>query len=634
MTESDFLEYYNRELNYIRESGKEFAEQYPKVAGRLGMQGIEVEDPYVERLLEGFSYLTARIHMKMDAEFPQFTHNLLEVLHPHFVAPTPSMSIKQFQLFEKPSSLEKGFTIPRRSNLSTKINGFSTIEFTTGQDLTLWPVQLEEAEITGVPVDLPLKRMGFNDRNRPQVLSALRMRFSLHGKVSINDLEGFDSLSFFLHGHDHITHQLLELIMGHSLAVICHDGERPMRWINRLPKEVIHHEGFEPGQSLLPVDPRVFQGYRILHEYFAFPQRFLFFSINDLSRGLKISSPQSKDEKFQSFELVFLFDQAYPDLEANVNADNFQMNCVPAINLFSFPQFRVKVEPNLHQYHIVPQSSSPMDYEVYSVDAVEGLKSGSIESQPFKSMYNALSLDKGDHIGYYSTRREPRQMSDMAKRKGTRTSYLGSEVFLNLADPLEPPFDTTINELNVQLTCTNRDLPLLLSAGEEISYLFSGFAPVRRVISLRGPTKPRPAIARGSYAWRLISHLNLNYASLMDLDEEQGAAALRELLRIYADVADGGIEKQINGIRKVSIKAMNSRLPLPGPIVYGRGVRISVEVDELSFSGISPYLFGAVLHQFFARHVSINLMAELVLSSLQRGKIAHWKPRMGARPVV
>ena len=353
-------------------------------------------------------------------------------------------------------------------------------------------------------------------------------------------------------------------------------------------------------------------------------------------KGLKLPESLDSDEELKSFELTFLFDHSFYDLENNVSAENFQLNSnsVPVINLFPFKANRITVTPNLHEYHVVPDRSKPMDYEVYSVDEVTAARVGQRGGQSFKEMYRALGDNTDEQHGYFSVRRELRQMSDTALRSGARTSYLGSEVFISLVDPKAPPFDQNIESLVLGLSCTNRDLPLLLRAGDKIDFRFSEFIPVQRMALLRGPSRPRPALAKGAYAWRLLSHLNLNYSSLMDLDEEQGAEALRELLRVYADVADSSIAKQINGIRKVSIEPMHHRMPIPGPILYGRGVKIEVEVDELAFSGISPYLLGAVLEQFFARHVAINLMTELVLSTLQRGEIARWKPRMGARPVV
>ena len=351
-------------------------------------------------------------------------------------------------------------------------------------------------------------------------------------------------------------------------------------------------------------------------------------------KGLKLPESLDSDEELKSFELTFLFDHSFYDLENNVSAENFQLNSVPVINLFPFKANRITVTPHLHEYHVVPDRSKPMDYEVYSVDEVTAARVGQRGGQSFKEMYRALGDNTDEQHGYFSVRRELRQMSDTALRSGARTSYLGSEVFISLVDPKAPPFDQNIESLVLGLSCTNRDLPLLLRAGDKIDFRFSEFIPVQRMALLRGPSRPRPALAKGAYAWRLLSHLNLNYSSLMDLDEEQGAEALRELLRVYADVADSSIAKQINGIRKVSIEPMHHRMPIPGPILYGRGVKIEVEVDELAFSGISPYLLGAVLEQFFARHVAINLMTELVLSTLQRGEIARWKPRMGARPVV
>jgi type VI secretion system protein ImpG len=634
------LDYYNRELAYMREMGAEFARQYPKVAGRLGMNGIEVADPYVERLLEGFSFLTARVQMKMDAEFPRFSQRLLEVVYPNYLAPTPSMTVVQLSPSMNEGTLARGFSLPRGTLLRGRLpKGEQTpCDFQTCHDVTLWPLRVDEASFTGPPPDLPLSRMGLGGRGAP-VLSALRIRLEVCGGAQLDKLD-LDSLTMHLNGQDVPMQRLLELLMGHTVAVLCHDADAPVSWIEKLPAGAIRHEGFEDSQAMLPADRRLFQGYRLLQEYFAFPQRFLFASVHGLRRALRKSAvaPAARGAAGVNtpryFSITVLLSRAAPELEGAIDASNIALHCTPAINLFPRRADRVAVTPRNHEYHLVVDRTRPMDYEVYGVTAVAGHSAAARPEQSFRPFYGSLGSDEEEYGAYFSVRREPRLLSDSALRNGTRTGYIGSEVHVALVDRNEAPFSGDLRYLTLETLCTNRDLPMLLPLGSDTDFTLRVSAPVSKIKVLRGPTRPRPALAENAATWHLISHLGLNYLSLVDIDQTQGAHTLREMLKIYGDLADPVVAKQIAGLRHVRAAAAHHRLPVPGPIVYGRGVRVSLDVDETAFSGISPYLFGAVLEQFFARHVSINMMSELELSSLQRGRIASWKPRMGGRPAV
>ncbi len=640
--EPRFLDYYNRELAYIREMGKEFADNYPKIAGRLGMNGIEVADPYVERLLEGFSFLTARIHMKMDAEFPQFSQRLLEVVYPNYLAPTPSMAIAQISPSMNEGSLAKGFVLPKGTIMRGKTPKTepTACDFATGHKVTLWPLEVASAELSGVPPDLPLKRMNLNTRNQP-VRSSLRIRLEIKGGVKLHDFK-LDQLVFHLNGQDIHMQRLLELVMGHTITVLCHDVDKPVSWVNRINVNDIRHEGFEADQALLPAESRIFQGYRIIQEYFAFPARFMFFSVNNMQKALKLppdvaersrNAPPGKEAR--AFELTFLFDKDMPELEGNITAENLALHCTPVINLFPKNADRINIAPNIHEYHLVVDRVRPLDYEVYNAGRIMGFSNDSAQSEKeFRPFFGSLGSDTDDYGAYYSLRREPRLMSDIASRNGARTGYIGSEVFISLVDKHQAPFSEDLRHLSLNVLCTNRDLPMLMPVGQQDDLMLRISAPIGGIRVLRGPSRPRPALAQGAYAWHLISHLGLNYLSLIDLDTEKGAQTLREMLKIYANIADPAVARQINGVRHVRVEPVHHRLPVPGPIVFGRGARIHLEVDEGAFSGVSPYLFGAVLEQFFARHVSINMMSELVLSTLQHGELARWKPRMGSRPAV
>ena len=634
--DSQFLAYYNRELAYIKEMGKEFADQYPKIAGRLGMHGIEVADPYVERLLEGFSFLTARIHLKMDAEFPKFTQSLLDVICPNYTSPLPCMAVSQVHPSMRQGNLAKGYLLERGSELlqaNTPKNQLP-VTFTTAHDLALWPIEITDVSLGAVPADVPLSRFKIRmQQDAPK--SALRIRFTIRNGAKLHESD-FDQLMFYIAGQDIHTHQLLELILSSTQEVLCHDDKRPMQWMHRLGADSIRHEGFDNEQSLLPNNARVFQGYRVIQEYCAFPSRFMFFSVKGLNRALRLAASKAQDaEGVTSFELTFLFNKREPALEGIIGVDNLLLHCVPIINLFQKNTDRIEIKQQNHEYHIVPDRTRPLDYEIYSVSKVKGATNAAfMEQQEFRPFYASFSHDQDNFQAYYAMRRAPRVVSVEAQHNGTRTSYLGSEVYISLVDQQQAPYDSELSHLGIETLCTNRDLPLLLPKGSERDLETRSSVPSDGCTIVAGPTRPRQAIAETENVWRLISHLGLNYLSLMEMEPEQGAETLKQMLHVYAGVADPMILKQINGIRAVSVEPMNSRLPVPGPIVYGRGARITLELDEQVFSGISPFLFGAVLEHFFARHVAINMITELVLKSQQRGEIYRWQARIGNRPVI
>ncbi|OEZ28570.1 type VI secretion system baseplate subunit TssF [Variovorax boronicumulans] len=622
--DAKLLDYYNRELTYMHELGAEFAQRYPKIAGRLGMRGIEVSDPYVERLLEGFSFLTARIQLKMDAEFPRFSQRLLEVVYPNFLAPLPAMAVVQIDGNLNEGSLKAGYELPRHTLLRGRmIKGEQTAcEFRTGHAVTLWPIRIAEASLGPVPAEiahaLPMAAR--------QAKSAITIKLEAVGGARFSEMP-LDRLEFFLSGAELHALRVLELVAHHSVATVCRAGPGSTARIVPLGDEAIRHEGFDPEQSLLPYDARSFQGYRLLHEYFAFPERYLFFSVKHLRAAASAIGGTT-------MEIVILLDRADADLERLVDARHFSLFCTPIINLVPRRSDRIPVGPGQHEHHAVIDRTRPRDFEIFTVERVTGHMANGSEEREFRPFLGSFASDDGDFGAYFSLRREPRLVSDRARAQGTRTSYTGSEVYVSLVDQHDAPFPHSLRHITIDALCTNRDLPLLLPTGLESDFTLRVSAPVRGVRILRGPSRPYPALAEGALTWRLISHLGLNYLSLTDVDATQGAAALREMLDLYGNLADPAVRRQIQGVRSMALAPVFRRLPEPGPIVFGRGVEIALQIDEVAFSGTSPYLFGAVLEQFFSRHVSLNAFTEFALSSLQRGEIARWTPRVGRRPTV
>ncbi|MCG8709072.1 type VI secretion system baseplate subunit TssF [Brenneria sp. 4F2] len=622
--ESKLLDYYNRELAYLREMGAEFAERYPKVAGRLGMRGIDVADPYVERLMEGFAFLTSRVQLKMDAEFPRFSQRLLEMIAPNYLAPTPSMAIAELHPDSAKGDLSSGVVVPRGTMMDSqtlKKNGV-TCSYATAHDVTLLPLHIGLAELGGVPADAPLGQLGLSQRG---AASALRVRVTCDGSFNLRHLD-FDRLDFFLSGPDIQALKLLELLMEHQVGIVCQTVEpNPARIV--LGEDALRQEGFEADQALLPDDLRNFDGYRLLHEYFAFPARFQFISV----RGLRPLLAQSGEVK--AFDIIILLDKADAQLERVVDKSHLALHCTPVINLFPKVAERQKISEAQHEYHLVVDNIRPLDYEVFAVQKLYASVDGLHDEQIFRPFWSTWSRDDGNYGAYFSLRREQRALSEHALRYGARTGYVGSEAFVSLVDEHHAPWLDDLRYITAEVLCTSRDLPLMLQQ-DLGQFVMPDSLPVRSLTMRKGPTPPRPALAEGLSTWRLISQLQMNYLSLMDSDDGEGAAALRQLLGLYAQLAETPIARQIEGIRHCVLEPVHRRVPEPGPIVFARGVGITLTVDEQAFSGSSPWLLGSVLERMFARLVAMNSFTEFTLISQQRGEVGYWEPRMGKRALI
>jgi len=617
------LGYYNRELQYLREMGGEFAREFPKIAGRLGLESLECSDPYVERLLESFAFLAARVQLKLDAEFPRFSQHLLEMVYPHYLAPTPSMAVLELQPNLAEGALADGFHVARGAVLRALSGraGETACEYRTAHDVTLWPLELVGAEYTSFLADLGSLRLPRKGK------AALRLRLRAAGGLTMDRL-AIRNLPVFLRGGDEIAMRLYELLMAHTVALVAVPGGSGRRESRVMVDAGVGALGFEDDQALLPYGPRCFQGYRLLQEYFAFPSRFLFFNLQGLADAARSCSDSE-------IEIVIVFDTQDPRLEKAVGIAQFALFCTPAINLFPRRADRIHLTTSVNEYHVVPDRTRPMDFEVHSVAEVVGYGSGADEKQVFLPFYATSDQSPVDGTAYYTIDRQPRLLSSKQRVEGARSSYVGSEVFLALVDPDEAPFRTQMKQLAVTVTCTNRDLPLHLPIGQGAGdFSLESGAPVLAIRCVAGPTAPRPSHAHGDTTWRLISHLSLNYLSLTDAQDGGGASALRELLLLYGDSGDSVTRRQVEGVRSVTSKCVTRRLPFPGPAAFGRGIEVAVACDETAFEGMGVFLLGAVLDRFFAKYVSINSFTETALQTVQRGEIARWPARIGRRSLI
>jgi type VI secretion system protein ImpG len=620
------LNFYNIELQHLRETAGEFAREYPKIAGRLALDQEAKEvcpDPFVERLIEGFAFLAARVHLKLDAEFPRFTHSILETVYPHYLSPTPSMAVARFEPLRDIGQVEAAFVLPRGSSLKANIpTGEKTAcEYRTAQDVEIWPIHLLEGRYYTRDVgqlDLP---PGLGAR------AALRLRLQGPAGMPFKSMK-LDRLTFFLRGADDLPVRLFEQIFAHGLGGMVEVRGAEGRKVREvLPPSCLRRVGFRDDEALLPFGSRSFRGYRFLHEYFAMPERFLFFEVSGLAKGVAQAAEDQID-------IIIPLKEPETRLENRVNASCFDLFCSPIINLFPKRTDRVPITDRFSEFQVIPDRTRPVDFEVFSIEHVTGFGGTQSEEQAFQPFYLAKDTDS-ESGAFYSVHRVPRIVSSKERRMGDAGFYTGSEVYLSLVDARCAPYRSTLSQLGVQALCTNRYLPLKMTLGSgDSDFSLQVNAPVKAVRCVSGPTQPRMPFAEGGRAWRMMNHLSLNYLSLLDGPGTEGAAALHDLLKLYADPSDAFVKKQIEGVRSAQASPIVRRAETPGPIAFARGLEVSVLFDEDAFEGTGMFVLGSVLEQFFARYVSLNSFTETVVRSQQRGEIIRWTPQVGRRQLI
>jgi len=619
-----FLRLYNEELQYIRELSGEFAAEYPKIAGRLALdrEGKEAcADPFVERLLEGFAFLTARVRRKFDAEFPRFTQALLETVYPHYLCPTPSMLVARVAPDLTDGALMAGFPVPRGTVFRTRLgrNERTSCEFRSGHDVTLWPLDLIEAHYhtrdlgtLSLPGDVPAR-------------AALRLRFAITAGGNADALKNLPHLDLYLRGNDEIPTRIYEQMIGRQVGGVVRllePGRVPTN--RRLPSPSCFRVGLSENEALLPPSPRTFEGYRLLKEYMTFPQRFLFTRIVGLGDALAGS-------KVTSFDVVILLNAVDPQLEGQIDKTSFELFCTPAINLVRRRADRIPIDNRAYEHQVIVDRTRPLDFEVYKVESVTGIGAKSEEQQVFHPFYGSRA---GGTAGgaFYTTHRSPRMLSQQEKRFGKNTSYSGSEVYLSLVDSSAAPHASDLRQLAIEVLVTNRHLPLTM--GDQIEFTPEGGGPVQSVRCVTGPTVPQPSHIDGEILWRLISHLSLNYLSIDGGNLSDDPGPFREILRLYADTTDRTLLKQIEGVQAVTVRPVVRRIETLGPVTFVRGSEITVRLDEAAFEGSGIFLFGSIVERFLTRYASINSFTETVIVSPQRGEVMRWPIQTGTRPLL
>jgi type VI secretion system protein ImpG len=647
----EFLDLYNRELQLLNEQAREFADEYPGIAERLGGILEDRVDPMIGGLLEGAAFLAARVQLKLKHEFPEFTANLLEQLVPHYLAPTPSMMLVKVVPTFGDKALRDGQAICRGSYLDAsyrQVDRQLACRYRLCGDIVLWPFELVGAEY--FPSPAPLQALGLSVGG--EILAGLRLTF-IHRSTARPEDEPRDAdalkkpemqfagcrtgnLPLYFLGSEADAAALYEQLFAHCKAIYfrCLDEFGDPLVFPASPR-CLHQVGFEPEDALFPSDHRIFSGFDLLREFFVFPRKFLGCNLT----GLEFVLPQLKAK---TVDILFAFDELNARLAAAVQPAMFAVYAAPAINLFEKTCDRVPVKSNQHEYQVVPDRSHYLDYEPHRLLDVYAHYVGGREKVPVQALYSA-SLDAAQRASglYYMIRRLPRRRAVEEKRVSISSDYTGTDMFISLSALGGTDEDNAISELSVRALCSNRHLTEHLPIGV-------GGADFRLLdvsldlVCVAGPTLPREPIVTqlrsrsetahtGTVTWRLVNMLSTNHLGLVERGGGRNAQALRETLAMFAEMTDSVTERRVRGVRNVDSRPIVRRLRQRTGVGAARGIEITVTIDEKAFEGTGVFLLGAVLDRFFAEYSGFNHFTQTVIRSVERGEVMRWPPRVGMR---
>jgi type VI secretion system protein ImpG len=580
-----FNKYYQDELTFLREMGKEFSQAWPDLAYMLAERG---SDPDVERLLEGFAFLAGRIRQKLDDEFPEITHSLWQLLWPHYLRPIPSMSVLEFRGVTG-AVRDKMYVARGTEVASVPVEG-TRCRFKTCYGVDLYPMELTGAEI----------------EERAEEPLMLRIGFQIQEGIQFQQLN-MDSLRLFLWGEPELTN-LLYLWFRCNLKDVVFQGYLEGRPSQRLtlPSSSLTFAGFAEEEALLPSPQHSFAGFRLLQEYFSLPDKFMFLDVHGLLRAASL-------ETGGKFELLFRFNHSLQKVP-RVAKENFRLYCTPVVNLFPHTADPIRLEHDRVEYRLRPASIEAQHYEIYSIEKVVGWEQGQVRPRNYAPFYNFIHDTGGDQQPiFYQTRLRP------------SVAGVGTDTFVTFVSEQEEQILPPAETVSIDLACTNRNLPSQLRvndicAATADSPEYATFRNITRVTA-----SIRPPLDEGLH-WRLLSHLALNYLSLVDVKALRSILELYNFPALYDRQAARANQLRLDAIQNVRSKPMDWLVK--GVPVRGTSVELDLLEDNFSGEG-DMYLFSTVLNELFALYTSINSFSRLTVRGVKQGEVYQWAPRLG-----
>lgn len=588
------VSYYQKELSFLRNASKDFAKQHPKIARRLDIGHGESSDPHVERMLESFAYLAAGLQREIDDNFPRITSALLGILYPHLVEPVPSMSIAQFSLDAKQGKSTSKSLIEKNHPLYSRTTEGDTCQFRTSYDVELWPIIVADAQIA------VMDELAFKLHN---IYTSRAIKISLKTQgIPFNKLGGPQTLRFYIAGDRALQNSVYEaLFTQESNVCVLPNGYgmvdfRNVRTLSAGPLTAV---GFSFRESVLPKAPAAHEAYRLLQEYFNFPNKFLFFDVHNLPYG-------SCD---QSMDIYIEIPDEVTTKTLMLDKSNFLLGCTPIINLFSKTSEPIAFDYRSHEYRLVADYRHESTTEIHSITQVNYIEEGALLPEVMNPYFSFSHYDEQQQTALYWASR---------RINSTTPGMPGSDVMLSFVDHDFTPQTMPYKTIYAQLMCTNRQLAEALPAGSDLQSEFR--VPVQ-VKCIEKPTKQSYPPQDGDTQWRLISQLSLNHLPLSG--GEDAFRALKEMLYFYASMTDAPNFPELKGLSGMKTSPIVRRVGTDAWRGFSQGTSIEISFKSEAFSGGGAVLFACVLNEFLALYSAVNSFIELSMKKEEKTGI--WK---------
>lgn len=582
--------YYEEEMRYLQEAAKLFADAHPEQARYLNVDSLSDRDPYVERLFEGFAFLSGRIHKRLDNEMPEYTESLIQLLYPHFLKPVPALSIVEFKA--EPGLVQETTTLERGLEVRSDPVGDENVRcrFTTTQDVHLQPLRLDSVSLN------------YSADNT----SSARLRFKLDRGATFDELD-LDRLRLYFHA-DASTASTMHLFFTRRVTHVTCSADDGTSTSMR-GQDWVQPAGLGEEEGLLPYESNTFEGFRLLQEYLCFRRKFWFVDLKGLNR-------LDASDDIGSFEVEVFFDRPYPE-ERRFERDNIRLYCAPVVNIFPTDAEPIRVKGEVNEHRVVPSigdRNSMVAYDVQKVVGIEEVTGNRHEYAPFFTFEHHLNgHGTGGDERYYTT----------SRRIGPTDQ---PEIYLSLSDAhMRALTDIPAETLSLDLRCTNGSLPREVLKEGMIRHLAPDVPSITEPRNLTQPTLIQypPNQRESDFFWKLISHWSFNYRSVADKD------ALVGLLELYDWTESGANRRRLRGIRDVRWEPKER-------IEHGavlRGTEVTIEIEEGHFADEGDLcLFGLVMSRFLSMYATINSFVHLVIVTNPSEKRYEWTPNRGTRP--
>lgn len=605
-----FLDKYHQELKFFRDAAKAFAEEHPQAAPRLGLAAPEIEDPYVERLIEAVSFLTARINLKIDAEYPKFVHHILKVIHPDLVQPYPSVAVAE--LF--PSDL-RAVTIEQGESVitKTKSKGHATCQFSVCSNTQIFPFEIENIKYSHNISDLNSIL-----NNKKDYKSILNVSLKIPAGFFVENFQ-ISNLQWFISSHDLTVSSELLFFIAEKCKSIQVDLKGNVDWQYKL-KPDFSFSGFDDYISFF--NKRSTNYSKHIIDYAVLPDKYLFFKIVNFSEVIEslkekgLLSFQTTElgtilSKEITLDLNFVFNDTSEILNRYIDNKSLSLNTVVLNNAFN-KSTRVLVDQLTNEQHIVIDRLRPRDFEVISVEKVDGYSKLNHQIKNFEPIYklnNNTDHFNEDTYGFFS---EIYKQSHSVSKK---TSYKGSECYVLLTNQLKHGIESDLNQISVQTWCSNRALPseISWSLDQDLKMLDDSLK-IRKIKRHTGFTTPISAPIENASLWRLLNLVSSNFVSLDYQNEDELTQQIKNSLYLFYEITNSSAFKsQVNAIQKVQVEKIRKVIRVQHNLTPVIGLKFIIKLDEMLMSHVHPYFWGRVLLEYLKGFSPMNQFIELDL---------------------